>query len=111
MMGSSRKATHVVMHRNQFLSVGGKLQRLAKGTEIVLSAEQGARLAKRGRVMVIGQQEAVDLTASDDGDGDRLKELKARAAELGIEGASRWGESRLTEAIATAEAVAAGIGE
>ena len=64
-MAAPKKATHVIQHRKQYLSVGGKLQHVPKGTEVALDAKQGARLAKRGRVLVIGEQKAVDLT----GDG------------------------------------------
>ncbi len=100
------KSTHVVVHPKQYLAVKGKLQHVPKGTEVTLAAKHGESLAKRGRVMVIGQKTAVDLT---DTSGDELQALKARAAELGLEGASRWGEKRLKEEIATAEAKAAGI--
>ncbi len=57
------KATHVVIHPKQFMAVKGKLQHVPKGTEVTLAAKHGERLAKRGRVMVIGQKAAVDLTA------------------------------------------------
>lgn len=56
------KATHVVVHPKQYLSVGGKLKHVPKGTEVTLSAKQGERLAKRGRVLAVGQNKAVDLT-------------------------------------------------
>lgn len=105
------KSTHVVVHPKQYLSVGGKLQHMPKGSEVALSAKQGERLVKRGRVLAIGQKDVIDLTEPapvKDDDAEELKALKARAAELGLEG-SRWGAKRLKEEIATAEAKAAGI--
>ncbi len=65
-MAAPKKATHVIQHRKQYLSVGGVLQHVPKGTEVALDAKQGDRLAKRGRVLAIGQKAAVDLTKAGD---------------------------------------------
>lgn len=67
-MAAPKKATHVVIHRKQYLSVGGKLQHVPKGTEVALAAKQGERYVKRGRVMAIGEQKAVDLTPDEKAD-------------------------------------------
>ena len=56
------KATHVVVHPKQYLSVGGKLQHMPKGTELTLTAAQAESLEKKGRVARLGSKEAVDLT-------------------------------------------------
>ncbi len=102
------KATHIVVHPKQYLSVGGKLQHVPKGTEVALTPAKAKDLEAKGRILKIGQKEAVDLT--DEGAKDpELASLKVRAAELGIEVAGRWGAKRLKEEIATAEAKAAGI--
>ncbi len=69
-MAASKKATHVVVHPKQYLAVGGKLQHVPKGTEIVLSKEQGERMVERKRAVAIGQQKAVDLTKPDPVDSD-----------------------------------------
>lgn len=61
-MAAPKKATHVIIHPRLYLSVGGKLQHVAKGTEVALSVDQGKSMVKRGRVLVIGEQKAVDLT-------------------------------------------------
>lgn len=67
-MAAPKKATHVVVHPKFYLSVGGKLQRVSKGTEVALAAKQGERYVKRGRVLAIGEQKAVDLTTEDESD-------------------------------------------
>lgn len=69
-MAAPKKATHVVVHRKQYMAVGGKLQHVPKGTEVALTSEQGRRMSKRGRVLAIGQKEAVDLTKVPDKDSD-----------------------------------------
>ena len=101
------KSTHVVVHPKQYLAVGGKLQHVPKGSEVALSSKQGERLVKRGRVLAIGQKKVIDLTdTSKDDAAEELSTLKARAAELGLEGSSRWAAKRLKEEIATAEEAA-----
>lgn len=67
-MAAPKKATHVIVHPKQYMAVGGKLQHVPKGTEVAIEAKQGERMVKRGRVMVIGVQKAVDLTADQDAD-------------------------------------------
>ncbi len=64
-MAAPKKATHVVTHRKQYMAVGGKLQHVPKGTEVAMSVEQGKRMVKRGRAMVIGEKKAVDLTSDE----------------------------------------------
>ncbi len=64
-MAAPKKATHVVVHPKFYLSVGGRLKRVPKGTEVALSAKQGERYVERGRVLAIGEQKAVDLTPDD----------------------------------------------
>jgi hypothetical protein len=61
-MAAPKKATHVMVHPKQYMAVGGVLQRVKKGTEVAMSVEQGKRMVKRGRALVIGEQKAVDLT-------------------------------------------------
>lgn len=102
------KATHVVVHRKLFMRVNSELQHVPKGTELTLTSKQADRLEAAGKVAKIGDKKSVDLSGGGD---DKLKELKARAAELGIEGASRWGEARLAEEIAKAESALADPGD
>jgi hypothetical protein len=61
-MAAPKKATHVMVHPKQYMAVDGVLQRVPKGTEVAMSTEQGKRMVKRGRALVIGEQKAVDLT-------------------------------------------------
>jgi hypothetical protein len=65
-MAAPKKATHVMVHPKQYMAVGGTLQHVPKGTEVAMSVEQGKRMVKRGRALVIGEQKAVDLTADAD---------------------------------------------
>ncbi len=63
-MSASKKATHTVTHKKQYLRVDGKMQHVPFGSDIVLSSAEGQRLEKKGRVMKLGQKAVVDLTAN-----------------------------------------------
>lgn len=96
----SNKPTHEVCHDSLYLAVDGKLQEMKVGTRIALGAKAADSLIAKGRVRLIAD-EAETVVVDDE--IDALKALKARAAELNIDGASRWGESRLIAEIAKAE--------
>jgi len=61
------KATHTVIHRKQYLAVGGKLQHVPAGTEVTLTEAQAKSLEAKGRVLKVGQKVAVDLTPKQNG--------------------------------------------
>ena len=61
------KATHTVVHRKQYLAVGGKLQHVPAGTEVTLTEAQAKSLEAKGRVLKVGQKVAVDLTPKQNG--------------------------------------------
>ena len=92
------KATHVVTHKRLYMAVKGKLEHFPVGTPLTLTAKQ-ERL-QGGRVAPLGDKETVDLTAAGTVD---LTALKARAAELNIKDAHKFGEKRLNEEIKKAE--------
>lgn len=104
------KKKYQVVHPRTYLAVDGKLQHVPKGTELELNKKQADGLG--ARVAPVGQAEAIDLSDAGTGGGEgdkaeRLAQLKARAAELNIEGANRFGEARLIEEIQKAEAAIA----
>ena len=64
-MAAPKKPTHVVEHGKLYMAVNGKLQHVAKGTQLVLSADQanglGARVALiTSKTVVIDSGEAED---------------------------------------------------
>lgn len=97
---ATTKATHVVKHRNLYMSVKGKLQHFPAGTQLTLTDAQAKKMG--GRVGSLAEAKSVDLTGAD-GDDSELEVLRARGKELGIEGAHKMGAPRLTKEIATVE--------
>jgi hypothetical protein len=98
------KKQYRVDHPQLHLSVDGKLTHIARGTSLAMTEEQAKGYVKRGFVTPL-DGETVDVA---DG-ADEREALKARAAELSLEGSNRWGAERLKEEIAKAEAeIAAG---
>jgi len=100
-MMANKEATHEVTHGSLYLSVGGRLQEIPRGTPVHLSAKAADSLMKQGKVKPIANKESVDVGGDD---------LRAKAAELGIEVNSRWGDKRLTEEIEKVEAANAALG-
>lgn len=66
-MAGIKKATHVVVHRNLYMSVGGKTQHIEAGTPITLTANQVKQL--RGKVKPMGEKRSVDATPETDSEG------------------------------------------
>lgn len=109
-MVSSKQPTHVVRHKRLYFTVAlpgqdkSKFQHVPEGTQLTLTGEQVKGFGTR--VGPIGGEVA---TLADTDGGDKLATLKSRAAELNLEGSSRWGEPRLIQEIKKAEdAIAAG---
>ena len=111
-MAAPKRATHVVEHKRLYLSVEGKLTHFPKGKTLTLTAKQAQKLDNR--VKSLKDDDTTDLTTSGEDQAkaeaaERLKALKARAAELNLEGSAKWNEKRLVEEIKKAEdAIAAG---
>jgi len=61
-MASQKKATHIMVHKNQYMAIGGKMQRIPVGTEVTLTGATAKAMESKGRVRKIGDQKAVDLT-------------------------------------------------
>ncbi len=55
------KKTFIVNHPNQYLSVKGKLVKMKKGAEINMEDRHAESLVKQGKLLVKGQEEAVDV--------------------------------------------------
>jgi hypothetical protein len=55
------KKTFIVGHPNQYLKVDGKLARVKKGTEVTMEEKHAASLVKQGKLLVKGQNKAVDV--------------------------------------------------
>ena len=99
-------STYIVKHPRLMLAVEGKLQHMKPGTPVSLTAKSAKKLGNK--VTAAPTAEPIDLAGGD----TELEALRAKAASLNIEGASRWGEARLKKeidkvekAIADAEAV------
>jgi hypothetical protein len=67
-MAATKKATHVITHRKQYMAVGGKLQHVPAGTEVAFNAKQGDAMEARGRAVKIGAAKALDLSADEKGE-------------------------------------------
>ncbi len=99
------KKLYRVDHPQLHLAVEGRLTHIAKGTNLTMTDKQAEGYVSRGFVTPL-DGETVDMS---DGGADERETLKARAAELNLEGSSRWGVDRLKEEIEKAEAeIAAG---
>ena len=61
-MAAPKKATHEVVHGNLMLSVGGKLQKTPKGTQLALSDVQAKGLVRRNFVVGLRDKKSVDLS-------------------------------------------------
>lgn len=100
---------YVVKHPQLHLAVEGKLTHIKPGTNLTLGSKQGQKLAARGFVTPLDGESKDLTTGATDEAAEKLAALKARAAELNLEGSNRWGESRLIKEIQEAEdAIAAG---
>ena len=100
------KKQYRVDHPQLHLAVEGKLTRMTLGATLTMTDKQAEGYVRRGFVTPL-DGESKEVT---DADGaDEREALKARAAELNLEGSNRWGVDRLKEEIAKAEAdIAAG---
>lgn len=67
-MAAPKRATHLVVHKQLYLSVGGKLQHVKEGSQITLSSEQAMKLGDR--VRSITEEKSVDLTAEETKTGE-----------------------------------------
>lgn len=88
------KATHVVTHKRLYLAVEGKLTHIQQGSPLTLTAAKAKKMGNR--VAAMSDTETLDLTDSP------VDELRARAKQLGVNGAHKMGETRLIEEITKA---------
>ncbi len=69
---TAKKATHEMLHKRQYMSVGGKLKHIPAGTHVTLTTAQAEAL--EGRVKPIGDEKTIDLT-----EGEAKKKAAAEA--------------------------------
>ncbi len=98
------KATHVVKHKRLYMAVAGVLTHFPEGSLLTMTDKQAKKMGKR--VEPLNNGETTDLTAAG---SDELTELKARAKELGIDGAHKMKPETIKQKIAEAEANAAPV--
>jgi len=66
-MAASKRATHVVVHRNWYFTVGGKKQKMPVGMEVTLTDTQAKKIGDK--VKKIGDKKSIDLTPNVDAVG------------------------------------------
>lgn len=60
-MAAPKKPTHEVVHPKLRMAVGGKLQRVPKGTQLALSEIQAKSLLKQGKIVCLKEKKTLDL--------------------------------------------------
>ena len=99
---ATKKPTHTVKHKKQYLMVDGKLQLVPAGTDIVLDLKAANGLESQGKILKIGEKDSVDLTGDDSG-ATTVASLKEALTAKGIEFDSKANKADLEKLLAGSE--------
>lgn len=88
---------YTVNHKKQYLSVGGKLQKVPFGTEVTLDEKSAEALVENGKLVLASGSKSLDLTKAPT--KAQLKKLAEKeAAEAAAEAAEKEAKPEVKEA-------------